>query len=170
MVRAGDKSYYDIKNQCQRGLDMLVGHKFYFYGCHNNHFKIDDMVLEVLEDPEDGYRSCMGGVRHDLELSQDRFFKRPLARVVLQHFEGGSEAIQGWELKDMETGHQWLLFGTSNYDDYYPYFTFTYNPDQKQTTFPTIDHYYEPFKERYPEMLLKYPDWFAGESIEFGGY
>lgn len=168
MVSRNDNSYYDIVGQLTRGLKMLEGHKFYFYGCHNNCFKLDDMILEAMEDPEDGYRSSLGGVRHVLNEHENRFFKRPLARVVLKEYSGGSENTNGWELKDMDTGHQWLVFGTCNYDDYYPYFVFNYNPDQTQTKFPEIDHYYEPFKERHPELVLKYPDWFSGVTIELG--
>ena len=168
MIHIGDNSYYSIKAQLENGLRMLENKEFYFYGTHNNCFKIDDMILEVLEDPEDGYRSSLGCVRHVLDLTENRFFKKPLAKIILKSYLGGSEYTNGWELVDIETGHQWLLFGTANCDDYYPYFIFRYLPDQSQTNFPEIDPFYEPFKERHPELLLKYPDWFAGITISMG--
>lgn len=74
-----------LRKQIFQGLDSLNGEEFYFYGVDNNCFKIDYMVMEALEDPEDGYRSCLGGVCH--KQSDDKkykFFNKPLGKVTLQ--------------------------------------------------------------------------------------
>ena len=43
-------------------METLVGIDLDFYGAETQAFKIDGVVFEVLEDPDDGYRSHMAGV------------------------------------------------------------------------------------------------------------
>ncbi len=166
---------HTILLQARNGLERLENEEFYFYGVFNNCFKLDDMVLEALEDPSDGYRSYFGAVFHNTENSSEvkNFFRRPLAKVKLKSLKEDTEEyyrtekFDGWCLVDVTNGHRWLQFGTGNCADYYPYFTFYYNPDKNQKDFPTIDPDYVPFKKRHPEILLSYPRWFSGEKADF---
>jgi hypothetical protein len=138
-------------------LKTLLGGSYDFYGVDNNAFCIGvggaRVVLEAVEDPSDGYRSYFGCFRTS---SVDKiFFREPIARVLLE--EGGlsnrtyfsnrwnddgtenppsdedlremSSNFNGWVLRDTETGHVWLTVGTDHGDDYYPCFTFSYEPD-----------------------------------------
>lgn len=134
-------------------LKSLLGQVYDFYGVDGDSFCIGvngaRFVLEALEDPDDGYRSyfkCfvtkkVGKV----------FFKNPIAKVKFS--EGGRSSrigpdvtgmsksekefeearhFTGWVLKDVVTGHTWLTIGTDYGDDYYPCFTFRYEPDKTQ--------------------------------------
>jgi len=115
----------------------LLGGEFDYYGCDNHRFKLDHVVFEPLEDPDDGYRSLLGTI----EVSTDDagiFYDRPLARVRIASYDGefmadeegfGEEVSDcGYKLIDVSDGHVWLQFGTGNYDDYYPYFMFRHYP------------------------------------------
>ena len=110
----------------------LVGGEFDYYGADGaeHEFKIDGIVFRVLEDPQDGYRSCLGAIEYSRDQSRGIFFTQPLARVRLEQydFDKGddvySEVCQGYRLVDVDDTHVWLEFGTDNYNDYYPVFIF----------------------------------------------
>jgi len=123
----------------------LLGAQLDFYGADTggNTFKVDDVVFRVLEDPNDGYRSCLGAIDYTTE-SDSIFFSQPIARVKLVTFSRiieerydsggfyGAPSSEGYQLVDAEDGHVWLYFGTDNTDDYYPYFVFQYFPKEKK--------------------------------------
>lgn len=184
LITYDDPNYYKLIADSKKGMDLMVGHTFYFYGVFNNMFKIDDMVLEVLEDPDDGYRSSMGAVCHyeNLRDISPRFNKLPLAKVRLEAIDelreriddGCDEAdaytyhsVDGYRLIDVDTNHSWLYFGTENACDCYPYFLFKYRPDTTQKNYIEIEEGYIPYKERYPEDVLRTIGWFNGDRIEF---
>jgi hypothetical protein len=107
----------------------LIGKELDFYGVDFNEFKLGDTVYEALEDEGDGWRSYLGSI--EVKDSDGIFFKHPLAKVVVEDDDDGY--LLGYQLRDKEDGHIWLSFGTANYDDWYPYFTFQYNPKEKST-------------------------------------
>lgn len=136
-----------IKNLLEFGsncLKSILGQELDFYGAESQSFKVGDQVIEVLENPDDGYRSFLGGfLSHDE--SKFNFYTKPFARVRLEHC--GTEAIQdpkypaedhgtvliesdfdGYKLVDVVDNHIWLEFGTNYSDDYYPCFVFSYTP------------------------------------------
>ena len=114
-------------------METLVGIDLDFYGAESQAFKIDGVVFEVLEDPDDGYRSHMAGVlaRSDRDYN---FYDKPFARIQIEKISndvGSQDAVEkmhGYQLVDVEDGHVWLTFGTEWYDDYYPMFRFEYKP------------------------------------------
>ena len=124
----------------------LVGVCLDYYGCDqaDNTFKVDEIVFKVLEDPEDGYRSCLGTMDYT-KPHRDRptsiFYKHPIATVRVVPFNeepikgdkyaGHRGDRKGYRLLDMEDDHCWLEFGTDYYDDYYPYFVFSHTPKIK---------------------------------------
>jgi len=111
--------------------DLDRTREYKFYGVDNYFFKIDDMVFEVEEDESDGYRSSMRDVKLVLDPETIKgliFFKKPLDIVTIDNDPNAGSDFSGSQLKSTKDGHGWLLFGTSNTDDYYPYFTFTYEP------------------------------------------
>ena len=116
--------------------DMVEsGDLFDFYGVDSTCFKLGDMVLEAVEDKDDGYRSYFGSF--EVPSEGHIFFKKPVAKVRIYFMErpedrkearkyvGGD--FRGWELRD-EDGHVWLRCGTDYTDDWYPYFVFHYRP------------------------------------------
>lgn len=104
---------------------------FKFYGVDGNLFKLGKDVFEAVEDPSDGYRSCMEEVKGPIvvELMEKKpiFFKTYVDTVSIRPVDDGS--FDGFELVSTDgNGHVWLRFGTDSCDDYYPCFTFTYTP------------------------------------------
>lgn len=137
-------------------FDTLLGGEYDFYGVDETSFCIGSngsrMVLEAIDDPSDGYRSYFGcfATREVGKI----FFKNPIARVRLgagglssryrsygedhdDHDKAGElkqarDNFNGWTLTDVDTGHVWLTVGTDHGEDYYPCFTFRYQPDTNQ--------------------------------------
>ncbi len=126
--------------------EECVGKVFNFYGVCNGYFKLDDVVWEAQEDPDDGYRSMLDevkkldGVKDDRELDNLIFFGSPIAQVRVEEIDGyyqtedvsytWEECIRGYRLVDVVDEHVWLIVGTSDYNDYYPCYRFTYFPKE----------------------------------------
>lgn len=113
---------------------LLIGKRVAFYGVDNDVFCIrpedgERMAVEVLEDPCDGYRSYLGAVQKT-SLDGHIFFQEPVTYLTGRAWEGADH--DGYELVD-DAGHVWLTFGTDNCDDYYPCFTFRYDPPKAAT-------------------------------------
>ena len=118
-----------------------------FYGAGHNSFKVDGIIFEVLENPDDGYRSSFGGVVVRAKDNNEIFFQKPVANVRFRQFEDGDECLRksdrddkwadggaaGFQLVDVEDGHIWVEFGTDMYDGYYPCYYFTYTPKEPKT-------------------------------------
>jgi len=111
-------------------LDDLVGETVDFYGVDCNVFCVqtedgERLAFEAVEDESDGYRSMLEEVKQ-APLDGNIFFDAPLARVTISEVSepGG---FSGYELMS-DDGHVWLRVGTRNHDDWYPCFTFSYDP------------------------------------------
>lgn len=100
---------------------------YLFYGVAGNFFRLNDMVFEAVEDPDDGYRSALDTIR---VANSDNliFLKLPLAEVKICE-ASATQTFDGYEIFDVETNHIWLTVGTQDANDYYPMFTFNYSPD-----------------------------------------
>lgn len=116
-------------------LDTLKGKTVLLYGADGNAFclGIDGKrrVFEAMEDDEDGYRSMLSDVREldGAEAARLVFSRRALAKVRVETGESrGGWVFDGWMFVDVDDGHRWLVVGTDNADDYYPSFTFTFEP------------------------------------------
>jgi len=110
-------------------FEKTVGKKYKFYGVHDTTFKIGPHLFEAEEDPDDGYRSYMRCV-NKVQDEKLVFLRRSFATVEV--VEDKDQYFEGYLLKDVDSGHVWLRFGTDNCDDYYPMFIFTYKlPEQK---------------------------------------
>jgi hypothetical protein len=94
-----------------------------FYGVDSNCFKLNDTIYEAVEDPDDGYRSCMEELRVVAEPDNLIFHSLPLANVLMQEEDEDIDL-----LVDADTGHVWLRYGTDYSDSYYPCFVFEYTP------------------------------------------
>lgn len=106
-------------------FEDLIDEKLDFYGVDGNCFKLNDTVYEAVENEAD-YHSmldCIEAVENEAELI---FFKTPIARIVIENIY--ELAFAGYRLVDLHDGHEWLRFGTGDYDDYDPYFVFEYTP------------------------------------------
>lgn len=161
------RTHFDAIRLAEKAFRLLENKTFYFYGVNNQKFKLDDLVFQALEDPNDGYRSSLGAI---IVTKDDGIFnKRPLCKVTLQYIDDGYRTVH--RFIDIDTNHIWLEVGTKNYDDYYPCYVFAYTPDTTQTNYVEIEDDYKVFTERYPELMLKAHEWFNRDlEISFKGY
>jgi len=92
-------------------------------------FRLDGNVYVAVENPEDGYRSCM----NDLTVSEDATMKNVFepVRVIGQYrdegrYDGVDDVL---ELIDASTGEIVLEVGTEDVGDYYPGFVAAFHPE-----------------------------------------
>ena len=126
---SGDSKY---RSMVYSHFSSLVGSEVDYFGADgaDNTFKIDNIAFKVLEDPNDGYRSCLGVIEYG-EQNSSIFFHSSIARVRIEKFHESTEyghENEGYRLIDIEDEHVWLEFGTNHYDDYYPMFVFSHFP------------------------------------------
>jgi hypothetical protein len=107
-------------------FDQLVGlEAALYYNNHSNQFQLGDVLFEVIEDEEDGYRSSM----REVAVINTNAERKPgdfLGFVKIQSENEGN--FDGYHLIDTDNSHIWLQFGTDNNDDYYPTFVFNFQP------------------------------------------
>ena len=96
-----------------------------YYNNHLYQFQLGSVIFEVVEDEDDGYRSSMREVKI-IKLNAPRNPGDFISTVSIVSHNDGS--FQGYKLQCTTTGHEYLTFGTDNYDDYYPCFVFNFTP------------------------------------------
>lgn len=107
-------------------FDKMIGLECsLYYNNHSNQFQLGDVTFEVIEDEQDGYRSCLKEVKIIDENSR-RDPGNFLGTVKITKNSSSSNEI--WLLEDIIKNHVWYEFGTANFDDYYPSFVFNYEP------------------------------------------
>jgi hypothetical protein len=103
----------------------------HYEDCQMVSFRLNDKVYVAIEDPSDGYRSCL----EDLFVSTDPVTNVfPAVRVIgrmKEHSHYGQNEIL--ELVDAVTGGVVLEVGTENSDDYYPGFVGSFSPENMAT-------------------------------------
>lgn len=111
------------------GFKDLVNSVFDFYGVDNSEFKLNEVVYEAIEDPDDGWRSYLSSI--EVKESNGIFFKQPLAKIKVIKTENNDSDFDGFALVDVVDGHVWLQIGTDHSEDWYPSFTFHYSPKKQ---------------------------------------
>lgn len=110
------------------GVDQVKTGDDQFEECQVMRFRLDGTVYSAVEDPRDGFRSCM----HDLAVGDtpmaNVFFP---ARVVGRHRTQGEcgNSDDMLELIDSVTGGLVIEVGTENSDDYYPRYVASFHPE-----------------------------------------
>jgi hypothetical protein len=104
-------------------LTQFKGKTFNFYGVWNNCFKLNDVVFEAIEDPDDGYRSFLDCVKVIKEQTQI-FSPLPLCEVTI---EENVFLQDGFNLVEVNSNRPILTVGTDYEDTYYPCFVFDNN-------------------------------------------
>ncbi len=90
-------------------------------------FRLDGKVYVAVEDPSDGYRSCMRDLYESTALMTNEFEPvRVVGRYVSSRDGDRSDIL---ELIDVVTGKIVLEVGTDNTDDYYPSFVANFTPE-----------------------------------------
>lgn len=102
-------------------FSRLLGERAPLYYCNElNRFQLGNVLFEVIEDEQDGYRSScedVDVVSMEMPTDSGDF----LAEITI--VERLDNDAHTYHLVD-DLGHDWVVFGTNNYDDYYPYFVF----------------------------------------------
>ena len=134
-----------INADCEEYM-KLVGCEFDFHGAQGSLIRLNNVVYEFLEDPDDGYRSHLGAVRISPASDHTGFFPNPVAKVVLVSTDDRESWPKGWTpppeepyhdgpfsgyyFVDVEDGHIWSQVGTEYHDSYYPCFVTHYSPKE----------------------------------------
>lgn len=114
---------------------IIAGHKVNLYGViygrNGDYVRLNRTVWEFEYDPDDGYRSYCSGITR-LTLAEAKaldigpFFPKPIATVLVRTAEDNDSSYV--ELIDVNDNHVWLMAGTFNTNDYYPYYSFHFQP------------------------------------------
>lgn len=106
-------------------------------------FTLDGITYMAIEDPEDGYRSCMEEIK---EVKSKCHTPLPDIKVLISHNEGDYQDKDIMEMRDAINGKMVLQLGTENVGDWYPQFVYCYMPEHfdinKDVTF-TEDLFYK---------------------------
>ena len=100
------------------------------YGdCQTISFRLHGKVYTAVEDPEDGYRSCMKHIKVSTTYKMKNIFS-PI-EVLGRHKIGGEygQTSDILELISTINGETILEVGTKNADDYYPSFVANFNTE-----------------------------------------
>lgn len=128
-----------------KDFQSLVGCEFDFHGEQSAMVRLNDIVYEFLQDPDDGYRSHLGAVVSSPANKHTGFFPNPIARVILVDTSAEESwpeewvppgevecdaPFNGFYFVDTDDFHIWCQIGTQYADAYYPMFICKYNPKQ----------------------------------------
>lgn len=101
--------------------------------CNRMRFRLDGVIYEAIEDPQDGYRSCLGDLCIGTGDMKNTFTPCEVVAAVVTSRESwagsGSQAPQDYvEMTDVVTGKVVLSVGTTDIDDYYPGYMAIFDP------------------------------------------
>jgi len=132
-----------ISDDCDE-YSKLIGCEFDFHGAQGNFIRLNNVVYEFLEDPDDGYRSHLGAVRISSASDHTGFFPNPISKVILVSTDSEETWPDNWTppkkevyhdgpfsgffFLDTDDHHIWAKIGTEYGDSYYPVFISSYNP------------------------------------------
>jgi hypothetical protein len=92
--------------------------------CQVINFVLDGQTYAAIEDPEDGYRSCMKEIIQSSAVVTNVFPPiKVFASLSTEHDDDLLEFI------DIQTGKVVLMVGTEDYNDYYPTFIASFWPE-----------------------------------------
>lgn len=99
-----------------------------FKVCQCVRFRLDGKVYTAMEDPEDGYRSCMSYLTVG-EWKMTNIFPAVSVLVRIRWIDDHGNEDEIVEIISIETGKTILEVGTANTGCYYPAFVASYHPE-----------------------------------------
>lgn len=109
-----------------------------YYGADTHHFRLGEFVFEAVEDPSDGYRSCLQEIKsksyREARKNGVILNSHPIAVVEVVKIDSDGENFDGYELRDALINRVWGRIGTDHSDSYYPFFVCdfpAFNPEEK---------------------------------------
>lgn len=113
-------------------FNRLTGIKAALHYCSDDYcFQLGDVIFEVVENEDDGYRSSMDEVRI---VEREALSKYPHNHFLEEVTILAGDEDSMWKILGAD-GHRWLQFGTRDASDYYPTFVFDWTPRQAQVAF-----------------------------------
>jgi hypothetical protein len=113
-----------------KGVFTLTGVGFsveriqdYYDESNTMSFRMNGNIYTAMENPVDGYRSCLGYVKKGGVIDTEF----PPCTVVSYYSDDDSEDIL--RFIDLNTGKTVLELGTNNTDNYYPWCVMEFHPD-----------------------------------------
>ena len=107
--------------------------------CQVMRFCLDGKVYSAIEDPQDGYRSCMRDLIVNDAAMSNTF--EPVGVIGVHRTDGGlSEIDNVLELIDITTGGLVIEVGTTNTDDYYPCYLAVFRPENMKLNVKANKH------------------------------
>ena len=125
------KHLFDAVDMFDTQIELYEGAE-YFEDANACRFRLDGIVYEAVEDPDDGYRSMM----RDFKIVENAKMKNvfPAVEVLVKHREYGDRCNADiLDIIDIKTSKTILSVGTDNTDDYYPWFVCEYHPEAMST-------------------------------------
>ena len=109
---------------CTTKVEMWGEH---FEDCEVVNFVLDGVTYTAIEDPNDGYRSCMEEIKvSDTPIINNFPGQRVVATMRPDEKYANNDIL---DLIDVVTGKVVLSIGTDNYDDYYPCWVAVFYPE-----------------------------------------
>lgn len=97
--------------------------------CNYVKFMLDGTIYLAVEDPEDGYRSCCRDLIVEHTVPKVAIPNIDVVCSMMPYNDEWSEVNDVLIITDAVTGKVILEIGTTNTNDYYPYFHFEYHPE-----------------------------------------
>lgn len=116
---------------CEYGTFKINDSNYYHEDANTIDFILDGRKISAIEDPSDGYRSCMMDLienRKGLEIT-NTFTPIRVIGAFREDDNDCAEINDVIDFTDCISGKIVLSVGTGNTDDYYPYFVGDFNPE-----------------------------------------
>jgi hypothetical protein len=115
-------------DESELSVEQYSGH---FENCQCINFILDGITYTAIENPEDGYRSCLDNILITETKVTNKFAPVEVLVSYLdkQKNEYYSEDCDLLEFVDTKNGKLVLQIGTGNTNDYYPYFVASWTPE-----------------------------------------
>lgn len=118
-------------------------------------FRLDGKVYIAIEDPIDGYRSCMKGLKVSYrKLMKNTFFPIEVVGVYRERSRNGYDSAKVLELIATINGKLILEVGTEHSDDYYPCFVAHFSPENIRNDKTKKKEQYERQKSKDIIMIM----------------
>ena len=95
-----------------------------FDGVNAVRFTLDGVTYEAIEDPCDGYRSCLSDIYVTMEHPKYQFYPQKVMCYMSDNFD--DDVLR---MADTINGKTVMRLGTQNHTDYYPCFCFEWTPE-----------------------------------------
>jgi hypothetical protein len=106
--------------------ESIKNYADYFEDCQVVNFILDRKTYTAIEDPEDGYRSCMKEIKEGKTKVKNIFAPIRVLGIMKPDDRDKNDVLQ---LYNISNGKIVFEVGTENIDDYYPCWVASFTPE-----------------------------------------